>query len=83
MSGLDILILVMLVPMTIYKIFSSKTATGAFKISIALLTFSFSMPFFWKGFYWQYIPAYLQICLLLVIAYSNAAFLVHQLSHVR
>ncbi|NIJ54564.1 alpha/beta hydrolase family protein [Dyadobacter arcticus] len=73
MNSLDILILVVLLITTVYAIVSANRANGILTVSISLLALLLVIQFFWKGFYWQYIPAYLQICLLIIIIYVNAA----------
>lgn len=73
MNSLDILILVLLVLTTVYAIVSSNRANGVLTIAISLLVLLVVIQFFWKGFYWQYMPAYGQICLLISIVYLNSA----------
>lgn len=73
MNSLDILILVILVITTCYVIFSTDRANGVLTISISLLVLLTLIQFFWKGFCWQYIPAYLQICFLIITVYLNSA----------
>ncbi|RRB14031.1 alpha/beta hydrolase family protein [Larkinella knui] len=69
MNSLDILILGLLVITTVYAIVHSNRGNGAFTISISLLSVLVVIQLFWKGFYWHYIPAYLQIGLLIIIVY--------------
>lgn len=67
MNSLDISILVILVITTVYALVSSNRADGVHTISRSLLALLLIIQFLWKGFYWQYIPAYLHICLLTIM----------------
>ncbi|GAB4018918.1 carboxylic ester hydrolase [Spirosoma migulaei] len=81
MNSLDILILVLLVLTTVYTIVASNRANGVLPLSISLLALLVVIQFFWKGFYWQYIPTYWLICLLILIVYVNSA-LYRKLQHI-
>jgi len=72
MNSLDSLILVILVLTTVYTIVSSNRAKGVLTSSISLLVLLLVIQFFWIGFCWQYIPAYWQIGLLIIIVYLNS-----------
>lgn len=71
MNSLDILILVMLLITTVHVLISSKRANSILTISTGLLALLLVIQFFWKGFYWQYIPTYLQSCLLMIAIYGK------------
>ncbi|GAB3915947.1 alpha/beta hydrolase family protein [Larkinella terrae] len=73
MNSLDILILVILVITTVSAIVASNRAKGVLTILISLLTLLVVIQFLWKGFYWQYIPAYLLIGLLIIVVFSKTA----------
>ncbi|GAB4028013.1 alpha/beta hydrolase family protein [Spirosoma gilvum] len=72
MNSLDCLILVLLVLTTVYAIVAFKRANSLFTRSIGLLVLLVVIQLFWKGFYWQYMPAYWQLGLLIIIAYLNS-----------
>jgi predicted dienelactone hydrolase len=71
MNSLDILILVMLAVTTCHILFSSNGANAVLTASIIVLVLLTLIQIFWKGFYWHYIPAYLQICFLITITYAR------------
>lgn len=73
MNSLDILILVLLVFTTVYAIVSTDRANGILILSVSLLVLLLVIQFVWKGFYWQYSPAYGQIGLLILIVYLNSS----------
>lgn len=67
MNGLDVLILILLIPTTAYSINRINRANKILAISISLLSLLLAFQLIWKGFYWQYLPAYLQMCVLITV----------------
>lgn len=72
MNSLDWLILVLLVITTVYAIVASNRSNGLFIFPSNVLILLLLIQFFWKGFYWQYMPAYWQLGWLLILFYVNS-----------
>ena len=72
MNSLDTLILALLVLTTVYAIVALNRANGLLTLSIGVLPLLVVIQLFWKGFYWQYIPTYGLIGLLMLIVYLNS-----------
>lgn len=73
MNNVDIFLLGIIVATTLYVLLSQKYNKKILTIFVVLVSIVATVQFFWKGFYWQYLPAYLLIACLILISCVNRA----------
>ena len=73
MNNVDVLLLGITATATLYRILFPKYNKKILLIFVVLVSIIAIVQFLWKGFYWQYLPAYLLIAYLISISCVNRA----------